>query len=300
MWCSASSRTFTIDYNYFIKEPKIENECDMWRIVSPNYQGMFDFSAAKNGGINGFTVDYTYKPYNPYIHIAPVWGNLYGFNFGDTRGLICGGDFSLPQTSDAFKQYEITNKNYQNIFDRGIQNLEYNRKFQRANEIASAFTGSVGTSTVGFMAGGAAGAVVGGVLGLGAGIADAAMSEAMYKENKNYQTDLYNYNLGNIKAQPDSLTKSSALTINHKIVPVLEYYSCTEKEKEALRNKLKYNGMTVMAIGQLKDYLLPEETFVQGQIIRIDAAEDAHTANIIYNELKKGIFTTAANFNSEE
>ena len=72
LWCSISSRTFTIKHDYFVKEPKVENECDMWRIVSPNYQGMFEFSAAKNGGINGFTVDYTYKPYNPYIHVAPV------------------------------------------------------------------------------------------------------------------------------------------------------------------------------------------------------------------------------------
>lgn len=300
LWCTTSSRTFKINHNYFVREPKIENECDMWRIVSPNYQGMFEFSAAKNGGINGFTVDYTYKPYNPYIHVAPVWDNLYGSNFGDARGLICGGDFSLPQTSDAFTQYEINNKNYQNIFDRGIQNLEVNRKYQRIQEGIGAFAGSVQTSAMGFMIGGGAGATAGGVAGLGAGIADAAMSEAQYKENKAYQTDLYNYNLGNIKAQPDSITKSSALTINNKIVPILEHYSCTEKEKEVLRNKLKYNGMTVMAIGQLKDYLLPEETFVQGQIIRIDAAEDTHMANVIYNELKKGVYTTAVNLNSEE
>lgn len=300
LWCATSSRTFTIDYDYFVEEPKVENECDTWRIVSPNYQGMFEFSAAKNGGINGFTVDYTYKPYNPYVHIAPVWGNLYGSSFGDARGLICGGDFSLPQTSSAFEQYEINNKNYQNIFDRGIQNLEVNRKYQRITDITGAIGGSVQTSAMGFMAGGGWGAAAGGVAGLAAGVADSYMAEAMYKENKDYQTDLYNYNLGNIKAQPDSLTKSSALTINNKIVPILEYYSCTDKEKEALRNKLKYNGMTIMAIGQLKDYLLPEETFVQGQIIRIDAAEDNHMANAIYNELKKGVFTTAVNLNSEE
>lgn len=289
-WCNTSSNTFTIDYTYVPVEPKIENECDMWRLTSPNYQGIFEFSAAKNGGINNFIVDYTYKPYNPYIHVSPVWGNLYGRNFGDARGLICGGDFSLPQTSDAFTEYEVTNKNYQNIFDRGIQNLEFNRKYQRIGEVASAFTGSVGTATVGFMAGGAPGAIAGGIAGLGAGLADVGISEALYKENKDYQTDLYNFNLGNVKAMPDSLTKTSALTINNKIVPILEYYSCTEKEKEALRNKLKYNGMTVMAIGQLKDYLLPNETFVKGQLIRIDAAEDNHMATAIFNELQKGVF----------
>ena len=196
----------------------------------------------------------------------------------------------MPQTSDAFRQYEVNNKNYQNIFDRGIQNLDINRKHQRINEIASSITGSVASSVVGAKMGGVAGGVIGGVLGAAAGMADFALAEAQYKENKDYQTDLYNFNLGNVKAMPDSLTKTSALTNNHKIVPVLEYYSCTDKEKEALRNKLKYNGMTVMAIGQLKDYLLPNETFVKGQLIRIDAAEDNHMATTIFNELQKGVF----------
>lgn len=291
LWCSKSSNTIQIPFNHFVKEPKIENETEMWRIVSPNYQGMFEFNAAKNGGINNFVVDYTYKPYNPYIHVAPVWGNLYGSTFGDARGLICGGDFSLPQVSDAFKQYEINNKNYQNIFDRGIQNLDVNRKYQRINDYVGAVAGSVGTSASGFMVGGGWGAAAGGVLGLGAGLADAAINESLYKETKDYQTDLYNYNLGNIKAMPDSLTKSSALTINNKIVPILERYSATELEKKMLKNKLQFNGMTVMAIGQLKDYLLPERSYVQGQLIRIENAEDNHVATALYNEVLKGIFT---------
>lgn len=290
-WCNTSSGTFTIPFNHFVADVKIENETEMWRIVSPNYQGMFEFNAAKNGGINNFVVDYTYKPYNPYIHVAPVWGNLYGSNFGDARGLICGGDFSLPQVSDAFTQYEINNKNYQNIFDRGVQNLDVNRKYQRINDYVGAVAGSVQASAMGFAVGGGWGAAAGGVSSLAAGLGDAAINESMYKEAKDYQTDLYNYNLGNIKAMPDSLTKSSALTINNKTVPILERYSATELEKKMLKNKLQFNGMTVMAIGQLKDYLLPEQSYVQGQLIRIENAEDNHIATALYNEVLKGIFT---------
>lgn len=153
-WCNKSSNTFTIKFNHFVADAKVENETEMWRLVSPNYQGMFEFSAAKNGGINNFVVDYTYKPYNPYVHVAPVWGNLYGSNFGDARGLICGGDFSLPQVSDAFRQYEINNKNYQNIFDRGIQNLDTNRKYQRINDYVGAVAGSAQGALYGGMLGG--------------------------------------------------------------------------------------------------------------------------------------------------
>jgi hypothetical protein len=81
---------------------KINNECNLYRLVSPNYSGQFEFSVAKNGGsVSNFNVDYTYRPYNPYIHINPNFGGLYGIDFDDARGLICGGDFSLPVVSSA-------------------------------------------------------------------------------------------------------------------------------------------------------------------------------------------------------
>lgn len=292
LWCKQSSGSKTINFVHDIADAKIENECEMWRLVSPNQQGIFEFNAARNYGIQYLVAEYTYKPYNPYIHVAPHWDGLYGKNFGDARGLICGGDFSLPQVSDAFKQYEINNKNYQNIFDRGIQNLDYNRKYERINDYVGAVAGSVQASAMGFAIGGGWGAAAGGAASLAAGLGDAAINEALYKENKDYQTDLYNFNLGNVKAMPDSLTKASALTINNKVVPVLERYTCTEFEKKALQNKLKFNGMTVMAIGSLIDYLTPFEQYVQGQIIRIDNIEDNHIATAIYNEIKKGIFTS--------
>lgn len=291
LWAQRSSDTFTIPFNHFVEEPKIENECDMWRIVSPNYQGMFEFSAAKNFGIEYFTVDFTYKPYSPYIHVAPNWNGLYGSNFGDARGLICGGDFSVAVVSDAFKQYEINNKNYQNIFDRGIQNLDVNRKYDRINEAAQGVVGTVQGAAMGAVLGGGVGAAAGGITSAIGGVADFAISESKFKEQKSYQTDLYKYNLGNIKAMPDSLTKASALTITNKIVPFVEHYTCTDKEKEALRNKLTYNGMTVMTIDNLKNYLGANDlNYLQGQLIRIENAEDPHVANAIYDEIKKGIF----------
>ena len=47
-----------------------------------------------NQGIDSFDIECTYKPYNPYIHISPNYKGLYGKDFDDIRGLICGGDFS--------------------------------------------------------------------------------------------------------------------------------------------------------------------------------------------------------------
>ena len=83
---------------------KLANECDVLRLVSQNYSAIFEFSPAKSGGVDGFLADCTYKPWSPYIHILPKLKGLYGDNFvaiDDARGLICGGDMSLPQLSNA-------------------------------------------------------------------------------------------------------------------------------------------------------------------------------------------------------
>ena len=98
---SSDSDTFNISLQnpIVITNPKIQSECDMYRLCSPNYNGIFEFNAAKNNGVSYFNVDFTYKPYNPYIHLNPDFGGLYGQDFNDANGLICGGDFSLPQTT---------------------------------------------------------------------------------------------------------------------------------------------------------------------------------------------------------
>lgn len=292
LWCKFSNGRIIIPFNYFVKDVKLENECDTWRIVSPNYQGIFEFSASKNNGIEFFQVDYTYRPYNPYIHVAPNWGGLYGANYNDARGLICGGDFSVAIISDAFRQYEINNKNYQNIFDRQIKNLDVQRRYQLVNETMNAITGTAQGAVLGGVAGGVGGAIAGGVASAIGGVADIGISQALYKENKSYQTDLFNYNLQNVKALPDSLSKISSITYNNKLFPFVEYYTCTEEEKDALRLKLKYNGMTVMKIDKIKNYIYPgEQNFIQGQIIRIENLnEEDHVARMIYEEIKKGVF----------
>lgn len=79
---------------------KIANEVELWRLVSPNYNGVFEFSMAKNDGVNYFNVDISLKPYNPYIHINPNFKSLYGQDWDDATGLVLNGDFSLPKESN--------------------------------------------------------------------------------------------------------------------------------------------------------------------------------------------------------
>lgn len=274
----------------------------MVRIVSQNYSAIFEFSPAKSGGVDGFLADCTYKPWAPYIHILPKLKGLYGDNFvsiDDARGLICGGDMSLPQLSNAWANYQLQNKTYQEMFDRQIKNMDVqndiNKQGALAQAIVAPITGGAAGAAAGAQVGGVYGAVAGAAVGaIGGGVTagiDYANTIKMMEENRSYAIDMYGYNLQNIQAIPTSLTKTSALTYNTRVWPFIEYYTCTDAEKDALKDKIKYNGMTIMKVGKLNDYLLGKDNFYKGKLIRLpDVKIDGHMAFEIYNELNKGVY----------
>ena len=305
----AFSSKVRITKNYSILNPgndalsrKLSNECDLVRLVAQNYSAIFEFSPAKSGGVDGFLADCTYKPWAPYIHILPKLKGLYGDNFvsiDDARGLICGGDMSLPQLSNAWANYQLQNKTYQEMFDRQIKNMDVqndvNRQGALAQAIVAPITGGAAGAAVGAKAGGVYGAIAGAAIGaIGGGVTagiDYSNTIRMMEENRQYAIDMYGYNLQNIQAIPTSLTKTSALTYNTRVWPFIEYYTCTDAEKDALKDKIKYNGMTIMKVGKLNDYLLGEDNFYKGKLIRLpDVKIDGHMAFEIYNELNKGVY----------
>ena len=273
-----------------IKDAKVESECDMYRLCSPNYQGVFEFNAAKNNGISYFDVDCTYLPYNPYIHVSPNFDGLYGKDYDDTRGLICSGDFSLARITDAWTNYQLQNKNYMASFNRQIQNMEVQNNVARLNDALGATVGSIAGAVAGSKLGGGVGAVAGLGLTAAAGIADYQINEQLRNENMDYTKDMFGYQLGNIKALPDGLSKTTAYTKNNKYFPFLEFYTCTEEEKNALKNKLKYNGMTVMRIGTINEFLQAEQSYIKGRLIRLEGNYDNHYVNELSQELYKGVY----------
>lgn len=305
LWVEKASFTTELPTTINIKVPddpiefKIANECDKYRIVSPTYNGEFEFSATKNNGVYGFTANCTYKPYNPFIRIVPEFKNLYGKEFKDGRGCICQGDFSLPQIGSEWTQYQINNKNFLNAFNRQIQNMETNNAVQRELEkwqvaggvLSAAGTGAAAGAMVGRSTGAAIGGVVSGVSSAVAGLADIRLNERLRTEALDYTKDQFGYQLGNIAALPYTLANIGAQTIISKYFPFLEYYTATEIEKEALRNKIKYNGMTVMTIGTIEEFQQPTPTYIKGKLIRLEGVEeDFHFVNALANELYKGVF----------
>ena len=305
-WCDLNKFSFDITapgaLNLSIPstalEMKVMNETEMYRLCSPNYNGQFEFNPMKNGGVTKFNVDCMYQPFNPYIHINPDFGGLYGQDFDDARGLICQGDFSLPQENSAWANYQQNNKNFQNIFNRQIENMEFNNRIAMWSQGISAVTGAAqGAGTGAFIGsgmgtlGGPIGGTVGGVLSAGAGIADTILLASQQKETLDYTKDQFGYQMGNIKAMPNSITKTTPFTNNNKIFPIIEYYTCTTKEIQALKDKMKYNGMTIGRIGKIKDWLLSDYSYIKGKLIMLDSSieEDYHTVVEIAQELDKGI-----------
>ena len=286
-------------------EKKIKSETRVTRFVSPNFASTFEINVQKNKGITQLNVDYFYKPYSPYLHIAPYFSGLYGNDFNDPKGLICSGDFSIATAQSEWENYQIQNKNYELIFNRQIQNLDVNNSIAYDVQKITAGIGQ-GTSFLTGLAGGAvAGSMVGGPIGTAVGaiagaVGGAALSGVGAKydleylkksqtEARSYAVDMYGYNLGNIKAIPYTLTKVSSFTENNKIFPFIEFYDCTDEEKEALQRKIKFNGMTVMRVGQIYSFIGVENRYVQGQLIRLEGVnEDSHVIAEIANEIKLG------------
>lgn len=299
-WCLDNSFTFQIPLHIEVDDYKIENETTMYRLCSPNYNGLFEFNLAKNGGLDWIEVNCSYQPQIPYIQLNPNFKKLYGQNateglsagdYNDQRGLICGGDFSLPSVSDKWADYQMQNKNYQNIFDREVQSMEISNRYQRISDWMSLTSG---TAKAGMAIGSLGNPVTGGVsagINLATGIASNIMSDKLRDEQLNLKKDLFNYNLQNIQALPQSVSKTAAFNINSKYVPFLEKYTCTEEEKNALRDRLKWQGMTVMRTGQIQDYVWADDTYIEAMPLRLTGlSEDTHTAQAIAQELNMGTY----------
>ena len=306
IWATASSGTKNILYTIDNMDNKMSSICDKWRLVSPNYNGAFEFNAAKNNGVLLFNVDFTYLPNSPYIHLNPNFGGLYGADYNDARGLICQGDFSISYLSDRWAEYITQNKNFAEIFNRGIQNMEVTHEWEMKQAYVAAAAGTVSGAVSGAIGGGAfggVGAVVGGLIGTAAagvgGALDINMKEALYSEAVDYKKDIFNLQLDNIKALPSSLVKITAYNENNKIFPFLEYYTCTDEEKAAVAKKIAWNSMTVGIIGQIQEYIgnswsygdIHDKGYIKARLIRFeDAEEDFHNVNAIADELFKGVF----------
>ena len=209
-YCYESSATFDIPYVISSDNPKLSHITEVYRLSSPNYDGEYEFDPFMNGGVEYFNVDFTYLPYQPWIKINPNYKYLYGEDLNDSRGLICGGNYSISQMNDAWANFQMNNVNYQNIFDRQIKNMKFNNKMQLIDQSISAGTSAI-TQGLGI------GGLINPIAGVGSGIASALgggvdlfITRQKQKEALGYTRDNFNYNLQNVQALPQTISKVTA------------------------------------------------------------------------------------------
>ena len=120
------------------------------------------------------------------------------------------------------------------------------------------------------------------------------MLKAQQKETLDYTQDLYTMKMGNISAAPNSLSRVSALNNNNTLYPTLEVYTATNAEKQALRDKIRYNGMTINRIGKITDFVPlndGQETYFKGKLIRIENINGTYDyITALASELNQGVF----------
>lgn len=135
---------------------------------------------------------------------------------------------------------------------------------------------------------GVASLIVGGVSALTNAAADkVALNNNIRSAEKNFALET-----ATIKAKADTVNNVNAIADNNVLVPYLEEYDCTDKEKQALRNKIKYTGMTIGTISRIADYKgTTTRDYVQGTLIRVDGFnQESNMLLEINNELQKGVF----------
>lgn len=318
-----SSQT-TVEYNT-LEDLKVANQSDIYRLNSPSKSKYYDFNAAKNYGLSTFSLNGTYKPFSPFIYVRPTKnsGSLYGGNYDDYIGLIATGDYVIPTTTDAWKQYQINNKNYQQIFDRQIQHQTFSNNWavkeqEYANKanirnatVGGAMSGGLSGAMVGAKAGSIAGpygAIAGGVLGGAAGafglgsstydlVAEGAALDmdrliSTNTENISYARDMFNYNLQNIQALPDALVATSSFDCINKVYPFVEYFSCSSYEKEQIRSLLTLQGMSVNKVTTIDTLSIGNSTsFTKATLYKfIGDTSNPVIVNEINAELLKGVY----------
>ena len=121
------------------------------------------------------------------------------------------------------------------------------------------------------------------------------LSQQLYENNMSARADIFNPNLGSIQARPLSLTRTSAFTVDTLKLPFVEYYTCTDKERETFEEYLRLYGCVIGRVGKLNDYINLAQTgqrkYLQGRIIRLEGLYcDSHTFNELNNELQGGVY----------
>lgn len=260
-----------------------------YMLCSPNKDSVFGFNPCMNNGITKWNITIDYRPFSSYCKIQPEWNYLYGSSEyndkTDNRGLIFNGAYSVTQLTTAWANYVANNKNYQQIF-----NTQMNTQITKFEMQQKAQWETVGYRNYSFFP-------ISSVLKVIGERKQMDFDRELFNVDIQASRELFNYQLDNIKSQPNPITKLTSINSDFRVFPFIEIYDTTETDLKNFRNLIKFNGMTIMCMGKLEEYLKPnDETFFQASVIRFAdfiGKENSNQLVIDINrELETGIYIT--------
>lgn len=296
-WCYYKTGDSGVLAEYSVTDIKEEANTTFARIVSPNGNGAYEFTPAKSIYLTSqkikFGYRFTYMPYQPYIKVEAGFSRLYGEDYDDPRGLICGGDFSMPQITDQWKTFQLNNKNYQVMFNRQIKTLNLQQDWAGRQDVANAITGGLSGIVGGAMVGGVAGGIIGGLASAAAGGLDIYANKQLRADQKEAMLQQFDWQNQNIQALPNTITNLTNFNEEMPKVPYLEIYTCTDEEKDNFKKYLALRDYTINRYGRFIDYVKPnnKRTFLRGTLIRLESVkDDTHYIAALADEVKQGFY----------
>lgn len=260
----------------------VEKEARLIRISSGSYASNMDFTPFFNNGLSRLETRLSVKPMGTVIYMQPDFAGLYGTNFVDKRGFIMQEDFSISRLDNAWVQFRYQNQNYMNTFNRQMQSMELNNYYaseadrlaldradvearRLARENTASEWGMFNTALLGIPS------LIGGSTHKSAQQykdavkLDAQMNEALRRDNVELTKQLFNNNMGNIKALAPTLNRVDTFDILNHFSIILEVFECSGAEKDYVQNYYEHNGAVIGTIGRFSEFW---GLVVAGRIIR--------------------------------
>lgn len=309
-----------------VKKEYIKRE---YSIVSPEQSGKFTFqfydyvnNIDNNNGKNMIPLNiYIKTALKPFGIVSsaviqpskdPITGeynSLIGMTYkSDLRGSQPSGNgFECSLASNAFQTYKRNNSNYQQIFNKQLEELQTEHRVESVNDLASVVINTTTATAMGAIAGGQLGEIgIGKVFGskaagaaMGAGIAAGAVGLAMSGQTlaneylRFYEEKLlkerFDLQIGTIKNLPNSVNRISSFNeiILKDFWYIIEVYECSVEESNLVDTFITNYGYSIGAYGYLSEFY-KNGWFLKASVIASNYAIN-HSV-IADNELRGGIY----------
>lgn len=304
----------SVSFNEIIvTDYKIE-QTKKYLLTSPSGASNYEFSVAKNKGLTGLNVSVDIRPYSSFHRIVPLYKELYGGNYSDTRGLIYQEDMSLTVTTSAWETYKRQNVNYLASFNAeqdykrsqlsinqeanwGNYGFDSSKRLIQAGVEAATFAATAVAQDAWFGVKGAisggvgaaaimGGAVVGEAIEAGQLAYNNAMDKKLLALNIEYARQQFNYNIGNIKAIPENVEKVSGIFTVNNLVPYLQVFAPTPNEVIYFNNYLDLYGVNIGMILYLEGVSF---NYLQGTIVKLAVSLPNEEYEELQAQLMRGI-----------